>query len=343
MPHLRYDMATRDWVVFAPSRSLRPKDVARPAPAAPKQPPAHCAFCPGNEALTPPEIYAVRPPGNPSVSSWLVRVFANKFPALRIEENPAHTINDDGFEQMGGCGAHEVVVESPDHDLFLGQQPVEQVSLLLETLQVRYRDLMRDKRFQTVIVFKNHGLGAGTSLVHPHWQLIATPIIPRLLRLQHNEAEDYYDRHGACLFCVMLEREIEAQSRVLATNDDFVAFLPFASHVAFETWIMPRRPQPSFTSVEQGHLRSLAALLKSVLLKLHAGLDNPDFNLTLDDVSRGAEDREYFRWHMRILPRLTTPAGFELGSGMSINTVPPEDATAFLRDVPATDGAPQPA
>ena len=337
MPHLRFDMATRDWVVFAPSRGLRPKDVQRQPAQPEKQPPARCPFCPGNEALTPGEIYAVRPPGNTAVDSWRVRVFPNKFPALRIEENPAHAIDDDGFEHMGGCGAHEVLVESREHDMFLAQQPLEQIALVLETIQLRYRDLMRDRRFETVIVFKNHGLGAGTSLAHPHWQLIATPVMPRLLRVQHYEAEAFFDRHGACLFCAMLEQELKAESRILATNDDYVAFLPYASHLSFETWLMPRRAEPSFTSVERKQLESLAAILKAVLLKLHAGLDNPDFNLTLDDVPRGAEDREYFRWHMRILPRLNTPAGFELGSGMSINTVLPEDAAAFLRDVPTAD------
>jgi UDPglucose--hexose-1-phosphate uridylyltransferase len=263
-----------------------------------------------------------------------VRVFPNKFPALRIEESPEHTEDSHHFSQMGGCGAHEVIVESPQHSTFFGQQPVEQVELVLGTLQLRYRDLMRDRRFQTVILFKNHGLGAGTSLQHPHWQLIATPVVPRLLRVQHTEAEEYFDRHGACLFCVMLERELDAESRILAGNDDYIVFLPFASRVPFETWVMPRRPQTSFAFVEPRELRSLAEILKIALLKLHTGLDNPDFNLTIDDVPRGDEDKEYFRWHMRILPRLSTPAGFELGSGMSINTVLPEDAAAFLREVP---------
>jgi UDPglucose--hexose-1-phosphate uridylyltransferase len=349
MSELRFDMATNDWVVFAPSRALRPRDARKGlASQEAQQPSPSCPFCPGNEAFTPPEIYSVRSPERPGPSNWKVRVFPNKFPALRIEESPAHTEDSRHFLSMGGCGAHEVIIESPDHDTFLGQQPVEQVDLVLTTLQLRYRDLMRDKRFQTVILFKNHGLGAGTSLQHPHWQLIATPVVPRLLRVQHNEAEEYFDRHGACLFCAMLERELAAETRILAGNRDYVVFLPFASHVPFETWIMPRSAQASFTSVDQPQMRSLAEVLKTTLLKLYTGLDNPDFNLTIDDVPRGDENKEFFRWHMRILPRLSTPAGFELGSGMSINTVLPEDAAAFLREVPvACEGerrvAPRPA
>jgi UDPglucose--hexose-1-phosphate uridylyltransferase len=213
---------------------------------------------------------------------------------------------------------------------------VAQIELVLSTVQRRCRDLLGDLRFHSVVAFKNHGLGAGTSLVHPHWQLIATPVVPRQLRVQHQEAENYYDRHGACLFCVLRENELRAETRIVAANDRFVAFMPFASHVPFETWIMPRCSQPAFTRAEPSDLRSLAELLKTVLFKLHTGLDNPDFNLAIDDVPRGDEDQDYFQWHVRILPRLTTPAGFELGSGMSINAVLPEDAAAFLREVPAS-------
>lgn len=330
MSELRFDMATNDWVVFAPSRALRPKDLRKEPRTEPTKVIGACPFCPGHEAFTPPEIYSVRS----QPSSWKVRVFANKFPALRIEETPERFEDAHGFSSMGGCGAHEVIVESPEHDTFLAQHPVEQVELVLATLQLRYRDLMRDKRFQTVILFKNHGLGAGTSLVHPHWQLIATPVVPRLLRVQHAEADEFFDRYGTCLFCAMLQRELAAQTRIVCENQDFVAFMPYASHVPFEIWIMPRRQQPSFLFVDAKRLRALAEILKTSLLKLHTGLDNPDYNLTIDDVPRGGEDKEYFRWHMRILPRLSTPAGFELGSGMSINTVLPEEAAAFLREVP---------
>jgi UDPglucose--hexose-1-phosphate uridylyltransferase len=330
MSELRFDMATNDWVVFAPSRALRPKDLHKESRLEPTKASGICPFCPGHEAFTPPEIYAVRSQS----SSWKVRVFANKFPALRIEETPERFEDAHSFSSMGGCGAHEVIVESPEHDTFLAQHPAEQVELILATLQLRYRDLMRDKRFQTVILFKNHGLGAGTSLQHPHWQLIATPVVPRVLRVQHIEADEYFDRYGTCMFCTMLQRELAARTRIVCENEDYVAFMPFASHVPFETWIMPRSQQSSFLFVDAKRLRALAEILKTSLLKLHTGLDNPDFNLTIDDVPRGGEDKEYFRWHMRILPRLSTPAGFELGSGMSINTVLPEEAAAFLREVP---------
>lgn len=336
MSVLRLDESTGDWVVFAPSRRLRPHDGHAAAVSDTRSRVPECPFCPGNEALTPPEIYAVR---NGDRSAWRVRVTANKFPALTIEENTSRDRDEQEFCSMGGCGAHEVLVESPHHSLFLAQQPVGHVELVLGALQSRYRDLMRDLRFQTVVIFKNHGVDAGTSLAHPHWQLVATPVVPRLLRTKHAVATEYFDRTGDCLYCVLREREMAAETRVLAKNDQFVAFLPYASHMPFETWIVPRFHQASFTQLSGERIRPLAELLREALLKLYTGLENPAFNLTVDDAPRGDEDKEYFLWHIRILPRLATPAGFELGSGMSINTVMPEDAAEFLGQVPVAPAA----
>jgi UDPglucose--hexose-1-phosphate uridylyltransferase len=334
MSLLRFDPTTADWVVFAPSRKFRPHERGLPsAEVAPAVPP-NCPFCPGNEALTPPEIYRVWADGNAHPTKWRVRVVPNKFPALRIEESPNRITEDESFQYMRGCGAHEVIIESPEHFTPLAQQPVEQIECVLKTLQGRYNDLMGDRRFQTVIIFKNHGEKAGTSLTHPHWQLIATPVVPRLLRQMHFEATEYFDRTGECIYCELLQSELASGRRIIARNEGFVALMPYASHMPFETWILPLALEPSFRVVKENRLRLLAILLKEVLLKLYTALDNPAYNLTIDDVPRGDEDKEYFLWHIRILPRLTTPAGFELGSGMSINTVMPEDAAAFLMEAP---------
>jgi UDPglucose--hexose-1-phosphate uridylyltransferase len=337
MSILRYDPTTGDWVIFAPSRARRPHELKRGALApsvsvAPE--PRTCPFCPGNEQLTPPEIYALRGATQANVPGWQVRVVPNMFPALRIEEDERSVEESHPFFRFrGGCGAHEVIIESPAHDLFLGNQSPSQIELLLRTLQVRYLDLLRDARFKAIVMFKNHGEGAGTSLKHPHCQLIATPVVPRQVRLKQAIAADYYDLMGRCLYSVLRDEELDAGKRVLASNGEYAAVLPFASHVPFEVWILPKLQQASFGAVEPARLKSLAELLKTVLLKLFVGLDNPDFNLMIDTVPRGGEDQDYFLWHIQILPRLTTPAGFELGSGMSINTVLPEEAAEYLRNV----------
>lgn len=335
MSTLRFDQTLSDWVIFAPSRAKRPHEFRgrRGEADSRADSTAACPFCPGNESFTPHEIYAERS-NRETGAPWSVRVIPNKFPALRIEEDDRHYDNGDGLRYMDGCGAHEVIVESPDHACLLAEQPLDQIERVLKTAQLRYLDLMRDARFQTVTIFKNHGESAGTSLRHPHWQLIATPVVPRLMRLMQTVATDYFDLTGASLYRIMLQNELAGKTRILEANDDFVALLPYASHLPFETWILPRRHQSSFCAVERGRLRPLAQVLKTVLLKLHRGLENPDFNLTIASAARWNESDQCFTWHIRILPRLVTPAGFELGSGMSINTVLPEEAAEFLRNVP---------
>jgi UDPglucose--hexose-1-phosphate uridylyltransferase len=331
---LRYNVTTGDWVIFAPARAARPHEFPRERDrAGDAAAENHCPFCPGNERLTPPEIYALREPAAANSPGWRIRVVPNRYPALQIEHDVRRFEEGPLFRYMAGCGAHEVLIESPDHDAVLCHQPVEHIDLLLRTMQARFNDLLRDSRFQMIVLFKNHGERAGTSLRHPHCQLIATPVVPRLLRLKLRVATEYFDQTGHCLYCTMLSEELTTGERVVADNEQFAAITPYASHSPFETWILPKRHQASFGRVDDGQFRPLAELLQAVLLKLYSGLDDPAFNLTVNTVPRGEEQKEYFLWHLQIVPRLATAAGFELGSGMSINTVLPEEAARFLRAV----------
>jgi UDPglucose--hexose-1-phosphate uridylyltransferase len=332
---LRFDHSTADWVVFAPLRKLRPhqeKAVALRASDPLPNTKDFCPFCPGNEKMTPNEIYAVRPSGSTGNSDWKVRVVPNKFPALRIEEDLKRHEDGAMFHWMGGCGAHEVVIETPNHNTPLMQQPIDQIETTLKALRARYIDLKRDKRFQSIIIFKNHGEAAGTSLRHPHWQVIATPVVPPLLRLKCNVASEYFDRTGNCLYRVLLEDEVKLKERLITGNDEYVALVPYAAHLPFETWILPRRAQASWDAMQPEQIRPLAEILKTVLIKVYDALDDPAFNLTVDMAPRGNDEKDSFLWHIRVLPRVSTTAGFELGSGMAINTTLPEEAAAFLRD-----------
>jgi UDPglucose--hexose-1-phosphate uridylyltransferase len=337
MSTLRYDVATNDWVIFAPERVRRPYDhvVENTVAASPEFAAGPCPFCPGNEQLAGPEIFALRHGTAPNMPGWSVRVIPNKFPALRIEDNP-HRIDEGQFlHAMGGCGAHEVIIESPDHNMVLERKPVDQIEFLLRTLQLRFQDLLGDRRFEAIILLKNHGEQAGTSLRHPHWQLIATPVVPRALRLKHAVATDYYDQTGTCLYCMLLNEELALRDRVVAENAQFAAIEPYASRVPFETWILPKNHNSSFAREEAAHLRPLAEILKTTLLKLSAALQELHYNITVNTAPRGDEDKNYFLWHIEIVPRLAYTAGFELGSGMAINTVMPEEAAKYLRETHA--------
>jgi UDPglucose--hexose-1-phosphate uridylyltransferase len=326
-------VTTGDWVIFAPDRERRPSDFQDTAafPPSAEVSPESCPFCPGNEHLAGPEIFALRGNTAPDTPGWSVRVVANKYPALRAEENPSRHEESRLCQSMGGCGAHEVVIESPKHNVFLGCQPVEHVESLLKTIHFRYLDLMQNTHFQTVVIFKNHGEKAGTSLRHPHWQIIATPVVPRMFRLKHAVAADYFDRTGDGLYSVLLSEELQERSRVVVENDRYAAVMPYASRLPYETWVFPREHCASFGCLAGTDFRPLAEVLKTVLLKLYLELRNPAFNLTVNTAPRGDEDEKFFLWHMAVLPRLAQPAGFELGSGMAINTVLPEDAAARLR------------
>jgi UDPglucose--hexose-1-phosphate uridylyltransferase len=192
---------------------------------------------------------------------------------------------------------------------------------------------MQDRNLRAIVVFKNQGERAGTSLSHPHWQIIATPVVPRLLRHKHVIAMEYFDRTSKCLYCVLLEEELASGARVFAANEGYVAVLPFASHVPYQVRILPREHQSSFASLSADRLPALAEILQAVLARIEVALGDPDFNLTLGTAPLGDEEKRYFLWHIDVLPRLATPAGFEMGSGMSINPVLPEDATITLRSV----------
>lgn len=340
MPELRQDPATQEWVIVATERARRPEDFARPArtqPAAERAAP--CPFCPGNEYLTPPETLAYRRDGPANGPGWWVRVVSNRFPALTPDGSQERTEEVRLFRRMDGVGQHEVVIESPDHRGTFCLFDDKQVEEILLVYRERYLELSRQRWARVIIVFRNHGVAAGTSLAHPHSQIIATSVVPINLRRKHDVAIRYFDAVGRCLYCDIVAQERTVGKRIILETEDFVAFHPFASRVPFETWIAPLRMQASFAQITMDEAKRLSKVLKTVLAKLYYGLNDPDYNFVIDTVPVGDEQKEYYLWHIRIVPRLTTPAGFEVGSGIFITTALPEATAEFLRQVPV-DGRP---
>jgi UDPglucose--hexose-1-phosphate uridylyltransferase len=330
MPELRKDPTVGRWVIIATERVRRPSDFsARRAPrrAGP------CPYCAGHEHETPPEILAYREPADalPDTPGWTVRVVPNKFPALRVEADLERR-GQGLYDLMNGVGAHEVIVESPDHEQSLAQLPAAAVEDVLRAIQERSIDLRRDDRFRSIVVFKNHGEAAGASLEHPHSQLIATPIVPLAVADEVHQARAYHDYRERCLFCDMLAQELSERSRLVAETSEVVAFAPFASRVPFETWILPRRHGAAFESAGPAVVRDLAAVLGSVLGRLDRAIGDPPYGLLLHSAPFGAEESPAYHWHVEIVPKLGGLAGFEWGSGFHINPMPPEDAARVLRD-----------
>jgi UDPglucose--hexose-1-phosphate uridylyltransferase len=333
MSELRLNRATKEWIILATDRAKRPHQfsVKSEREKPPRHDP-HCPFCPGNEKQTPPEIYSLREKAaGARRQGWKIRVVTNKYAALDPKET-IQRMKRGFFKTAPGLGQHEVIIETPRHDQTIATLPLEQVEDICSVYRRRYRALEKDRRFKLIILFRNHGASAGTSLKHPHSQLIALPLVPTDVRHLLEEAMRYFDDHGYCVFCDMLREELSAKSRIILSNPAFVAFHPFASRAPFETWIMPRKHSAGFGNATRSEIKLLASALKKVLAGLHDKLGDPDYNLIIRTAPIKDAQEDYYHWYVQVLPRLNIPAGFELGSGIYINTALPEKTAQFMRE-----------
>jgi UDPglucose--hexose-1-phosphate uridylyltransferase len=247
LPELRKDPIVGRWVIISTDRAKRPTDFVREQM---KMKGGFCPFCYGNESKTPPEILAYRPhhnggPGPKDSPGWTIRVVPNKFPALGIEGN-INRRAEGMFDRMNGIGAHEVIIETPDHAASLATMPPKRIEDTLWAFRDRILDLKQDKRFKYILIFKNHGEAAGASLEHPHSQLIALPILPRLVVEELEGAKQYYIYKERCVFCDIIRQEMENGLRVVGENDQFLTIAPYAPRFPFETWILPKRHESAF-------------------------------------------------------------------------------------------------
>ncbi|MFI2372177.1 galactose-1-phosphate uridylyltransferase [Streptomyces sp. NPDC018833] len=329
MSELRRDPFTLAWVVIAPERADRPQrtmPALSAAPAVTGDDP-DCPFCPGRELDTPDEVW--RLPDEPA-GAWAVRVVPNRYPVLTRGDQPAHHRTNGLRTSADGIGSHEVVIESPRHRWDLADGDDSAVANVLRAYRARSLAL-RGRRPGLVLPFRNHGAAAGTSLSHPHSQIVATPIVPLRHRHLFHVARGYYDDHGRCLYVDVTAAELADGQRVVACNDSVIALVPYAAGAPYETWILPRHHQASFADAHDDILDDTAAVLRRLLAALRGLLGDIPYNYALISAPNGEEGTTYFAWHLRLVPRLASAAGFELGTGMAVNTVPPEHAAAQLR------------
>jgi UDPglucose--hexose-1-phosphate uridylyltransferase len=333
-PLLRYDVTTGDWLILAEARAERP-NVPRPVlPVEPATVPDYdpkCPFCVGNDAALAEIIDEEPDPADPA--RWSVRLVANKYPVVRPELTPERRLSGSLFREMDGHGRHEVLIETPHHGQGLADQSPAQIARVLTVLHRRSRVLGEDRRLEVVQIFKNSGAAAGSSQVHSHFQLIATPIVPRQIRIKFETAAEHYQITGSSVYVELYRAEIEAGVRLVAVNDEYVAFTPFASRTPYEIWILPRDPVPTFDLAQVSSLPVLAELLSEVMRRLRAVLDDPPYNLIINSSPRRHADEPDFVWHIEIVPRVSHTAGFELATGTSVNFVSPEVAAERLRAV----------
>lgn len=332
MSELRQNMATKQWVIIATERARRPEEFVdwsqRPVNQTLPAHDPHCPFCVGNEEGLDMEV--LRLPQD--AGRWHVRVVKNKFPALSQQGDRVREF-DGVHRSISGVGYHEVVIEAPEHNTTPALVGAEQLGLTLLALQMRGVVMSLDDRIEHVIYFKNHGPRAGTSLLHPHSQIIGLPVVPYDVRMRDEEARRYFDDTGSCVYCDMLADELRDRRRVIVENEDYVAFLPYAALSPFHVWFLPREHHSSFLMVSPIALQRLAAIVRDVLRRLYYGLNDPDYNIVLRSAPVKAWYADHLHWYVSLIPRVSQTAGFELGSGMYINSALPEDSAAFLRSL----------
>lgn len=330
MPEFRKDIVTGRWVIIATERAKRPTDFALEPVENTNG--ANCPFCPGNEGKTPPEVLAYRTNGGaPNTPGWKLRVVPNKFPVLGIEGD----LNKQGeglYDKMNGIGAHEVIIETPQHEKTFDMLTEKEIEDVLWAFRDRVLDLKKDKRFKYILIFKNHGSAAGASLEHTHSQLIALPIVPKSVLQEVEGSRNHYANRERCIYCDIIRQEREEGVRVILENKDFVVIAPYAPRFPFETYILPKLHDSCFEEAKSYEYEGLASIAKETLVRMTKVLDRPAYNIMIHTSPFGEEINDFYHWHIEIMPRLTKVAGFEWGTGFYINPTPPEEAAKFMRE-----------
>ncbi|MGA2142108.1 MAG: galactose-1-phosphate uridylyltransferase [Brevinematales bacterium] len=333
MPQLRQNIILKEWVIIATERAKRPEELKENKDISLNIRPPHdenCPFCPGNEEKTGNTAEFYRYGGS---QDWKIRVIPNKFPALSPPENEISHNTSGNFRWMDGVGNHEVVIETPRHDLTMATMDTPDVVNILKTYQKRIKTLYEIPYIESVIPFRNHGTRAGASLVHPHSQIIALPIIPKDIMERMNESIRFHEEHRECIFCRVLRSELETGERVVLDTKDYTVFVPYAAFSPFAMWLFPKRHTSSILEVTDEELAEAASVLRQALRKLYFGVNDPDYNFIIRGAPKGYSNSVFFHWYITIVPRLTRTAGFELGSGMFINPSIPEENADYLRKV----------
>lgn len=328
--HFRQDLITQQWVVCAPERSDRPKqfagddDVAHSGHDGPVE---GCPFCPGNEEMLLEVVHQSDAPGD---QPWRTRSVPNKYPALTPDGPPGEEVECMLYRERSGYGRQEVIILSPDHSRTFSQLPLSHVETVVDTYRQRYVALREAEGGLVPIVFHNHGSDAGASLPHPHSQIIAPSVRPPDIQSEEAQARSRFESTGRCPYCEMIDEERTAGARIVHENEDFVAFVPYAARAPYETWILPKRHEPEFARLT-GSTRAFADAVRTSLVGLYRALDDPDYNFFVRTALEYASTADHLHWSLRIRPRVSTDAGFEIGTGMKINPSLPERDADVLR------------
>ncbi|MDK2800270.1 MAG: UDPglucose--hexose-phosphate uridylyltransferase [Clostridiales bacterium] len=318
LSQFRRDIVTGDWVIIAQERSGRPYHYGDKADK------NKCPFCPGNEYFTPNEIMRIS-----NESEWELRVVPNKFPVVCIEDG---TIDDHTlfYSMCQATGTHEIVIETPSHHQALHHLPKDKIFNVFSVFKQRFVELSKREDIKYVQIFKNNGKNGGASIPHAHSQIVALPFIPPRIEREMEGARQYFERENRCIFCAIIEKELECQERLLCKNDAFVAVSYFAPRFPYETWIIPLKHQQVFSLADDDILYALADAFKNVMDMMLKTLGEFPYNIVLHTAPYGFSDK-YYHWHIELIPRVAYHAGFELATGSCVNDISPEEVAQKLK------------
>ena len=327
MAELRREPIARRWVVVTTDHPKGPADyLSFKPPYRVQEPEGRCPFCPGNEGMTPRETFSIKG----EKMGWSVRVVPNKNPFFHIEGG--FDRRPEGmYDVMEAVGAHEIVVESPEHDQNLATMDVSQIEKILTAYQERLSDLEKDRRLEQFLILKNY---PGVFNLHPHSHILAMPVIPRRIDEEIQGVMDYHQRKERCIFCDIIKEEISARRRVILETVHFLVFCPFASRYPFETWIVPKTHAPDFHRLSVEEMSDLSVAIQALFIRFHKLLSDPPYSIAFHTSPvQNRFHRAEYHWHMEARPRIGLREGFEWGTGFFVNHTPPEDAAAHLREV----------
>ncbi len=327
MAELRREPVTRMWVVVTTDHPKEPEDyLPFKPPYRQQEQEGPCPFCPGNEGMTPEETFSL----NGKEEEWAIRVIPNKFPFFHIEGEFGRR-PEGMYDVMEAIGAHEIVVESPEHHQNLATMDPRQIEKILRGYRARLVDLEKDRRFEQFLILKNY---PGVFNRHPHSHILAMPVIPRRIDEEIWGTLDYYQRKERCIFCDIIKEEISARKRVILETVHFLIFSPFASRFPFETWIIPKTHSPDFHHITEEEIGDLSVGIQSLFLCFSKLLSDPPYSLTFHTSPvQSRFHRPEYHWHIETRLRIGLREGFEWGTGFFVNPTPPEMAAAYLRRV----------
>ncbi len=321
---IRYDAVSGKAVIISQARENRPMDVDNsPNTQVKQKEEITCPFCPGNESSTPVEEWKLE-----DENGWLIRVVENKFPALN--KNLTYNEKEEGLFKWGeAAGIHEVIIEHTNHHHEFFNYSIEEFKNIIIAYKERMQSLYTKDSIEFVAVFKNHGKTAGASLKHPHSQIIATPFIPPDLREELEGSKSYYENNGQCIFCSIIEEELKLNKRIILEDENYVVISPYAAKMPYQMSILPKSHQERFENLKEEEVDKLATVIYKLSSSILNNLGNIPFNLYIHTSPKG--NYPYFHWHMEIVPRLPVMGGFELATGIFVNSNSPEKCAEILK------------